>query len=180
MEFNEKTTHREKIYQGQIIDVEVHDVELMNGDTSKRELVFHNGAVAVCTVTPNNEVVLVKQFRKPAEKPLLELPAGKLEKDEDREEAAKRELAEETGYQAQSLEWVTDMYGSPGFSNDRLTIYFTDQVEEGDMHPDEDEFLELHTFSIDKIREMLQNGEFEDAKTIIGLQHLLLNYNHSK
>ena len=104
MEFNEKTTHREKIYQGQIIDVEVHDVELMNGDTSKRELVFHNGAVAVCAVTPNNEVVLVKQFRKPAEKPLLELPAGKLEKDEDREEAAKRELAEETGYQAQSLE----------------------------------------------------------------------------
>ena len=72
------------------------------------------------------------------------------------------------------------MYGSPGFSNERLTIYFTDQVEEGDMHPDEDEFLELHTFSIDKIREMLQNGEFEDAKTIIGLQHLLLNYNHSK
>ena len=53
MEFNEKTTHREKIYQGQIIDVEVHDVELMNGDTSKRELVFHNGAVAVCAVTPN-------------------------------------------------------------------------------------------------------------------------------
>lgn len=180
MEFNEKTTHREKVYQGQIIDVEVHDVELMNGDTSKRELVFHNGAVAVCAVTPNNEVVLVKQFRKPAEKPLLELPAGKLEKDEDREEAAKRELAEETGYQAQSLEWVADMYGSPGFSNERLTIYFTDQVEEGDMHPDEDEFLELHTFSIDKIREMLQNGEFEDAKTIIGLQHLLLNYNHSK
>ncbi|MCU5745458.1 NUDIX hydrolase [Staphylococcus sp. SQ8-PEA] len=180
MEFNEKTISKESIYQGKIIDLEVHEVELINGESSKRELVFHNGAVAVCALTPDNKIVLVKQFRKPCEKPLLEIPAGKLDQGENREEAAARELEEETGYRAKSLQWVTDMYGSPGFSNERLSIYFADQLEKGDMHPDEDEFIEIQLFSIEEIAEMLQRGELEDAKTIIALQHMLLNYNHSK
>ncbi len=79
---------------------------LPNGETSTRELVYHNGAVAVCALTPKKEVVLVKQYRKPVEKPLLEIPAGKLEDDEDRVEAAKRELEEETGYIAKELTHV--------------------------------------------------------------------------
>ena len=94
MEFNEKTFDRTVIYNGKIIDLEIHDVELPDGNTSRRELVYHNGAVAVCAITPNDEVLLVKQFRKPVEKALLEIPAGKLEQDEVREEAAKRELEE--------------------------------------------------------------------------------------
>lgn len=98
MRLNEKTIDRTVIYNGSIIDLEVHDVELPDGSTSKRELVFHHGAVAVCAITPENEVLLVKQFRKPADQPLLEIPAGKLEKGEDRKEAAIRELQEETGY----------------------------------------------------------------------------------
>ncbi len=80
MRLNEKTIDRTVIYNGSIIDLEVHDVELPDGSTSKRELVFHHGAVAVCAITPENEVLLVKQFRKPADQPLLEIPAGKLEK----------------------------------------------------------------------------------------------------
>ena len=68
MEFYERTIAKEHIYNGKIIDLEVHDVELPDGQTSKRELVFHNGAVAVCALTPDNEVILVRQFRKPAEK----------------------------------------------------------------------------------------------------------------
>ncbi|HHI7105452.1 TPA: NUDIX domain-containing protein, partial [Staphylococcus aureus] len=98
MDLNEKTIDRTVIYNGKIVDVEIHTVTLPNGETSTRELVYHNGAVAVCAVTPKKEVVLVKQYRKPVEKPLLEIPAGKLEDDEDRVEAAKRELEEETGY----------------------------------------------------------------------------------
>ena len=143
-------------------------------------MIYHNGAVAICAVTPENEVLLVKQFRKPVEKPLLEIPAGKLEKDEEREEAAKRELEEETGYIAKDLQYVTDMYGSPGFSNEKLTIYFADNLEVGEMNLDDDEFVEVHKFSIEEVRKALQNAEIEDAKTIIALQHLLLNYNHSK
>lgn len=179
MNFKEETTDKEIIYNGKIIDVEVHDVKLPNGNTSKRELVLHNGAVAVCGLTAEKEVPLVKQFRKPAEKCLWEIPAGKLEKDEAREKAAMRELEEETGYQTNELKWITDMYGSPGFSNEKLSIYFADNLQPGKMNPDEDEFLEVKSFSIEKIKQMLKEGEFEDAKTIIALQHLLLNYNHS-
>ena len=76
------------------------------------------------------EVLLVKQYRKPIEKPLLEIPAGKLEEDEERK-AAKRELEEETGYKANHLTFITHMYGSPGFSNEKLTIYFTDRLSVG-------------------------------------------------
>lgn len=180
MEFNEKTFDRTVIYNGKIIDLEIHDVELPDGNTSKRELVYHNGAVAVCAITPENEVLLVKQYRKPVEKPLLELPAGKLEEDEEREEAAKRELEEETGYIAKDLELITNMYGSPGFSNEKLTIYFADQLSEGTLNLDDDEFVELHKVHVKDIKALLDSNEIEDAKTIIGLQHVLLNYNHSK
>ncbi|MCD0937031.1 NUDIX hydrolase, partial [Staphylococcus aureus] len=131
MDLNEKTIDRTVIYNGKIVDVEIHTVTLPNGETSTRELVYHNGAVAVCALTPKKEVVLVKQYRKPVEKPLLEIPAGKLEDDENRVEAAKRELEEETGYIAKELTHVVDMYGSPGFCDEQLSIYFTDNLEEG-------------------------------------------------
>ncbi|MCA4047533.1 NUDIX hydrolase, partial [Pseudomonas aeruginosa] len=81
---------------------------------------------------------------------------------------------------AKNLQFVTHMYGSPGFSNEKLTIYFADQLEVGEMNLDDDEFVEVHKFSIEEVKEALQNAEIEDAKTIIALQHLLLNYNHSK
>ncbi|MBS3310872.1 NUDIX hydrolase [Staphylococcus aureus] len=166
MDLNEKTIDRTVIYNGKIVDVEIHTVTLPNGETSTRELVYHNGAVAVCALTPKKEVVLVKQYRKPVEKPLLEIPAGKLE--------------EETGYIAKELTHVVDMYGSPGFCDEQLSIYFTDNVEEGTVHLDEDEFVEVIKVPIENVKSMLMNKEIEDAKTIIALQHLLLNYNHSK
>ena len=156
MDLNEKTIDRTVIYNGKIVDVEIHTVTLPNGETSTRELVYHNGAVAVCAVTP------------------------KLEDDEDRVEAAKRELEEETGYIAKELTHVVDMYGSPGFCDEQLSIYFTDNLEEGTVHLDEDEFVEVIKVPIENVKSMLMNKEIEDAKTIIALQHLLLNYNHSK
>lgn len=180
MDFNEKTFDRTVIYNGKIIDLELHDVELPDGKTSKREIIKHNGAVAICAITPEKEVLLVKQYRKPIEKPLLEIPAGKLEEDEEREEAAKRELEEETGYKANHLTFITHMYGSPGFSNEKLTIYFTDNLSEGELNLDDDEFVELHKIHLDDIHALLENHEIEDAKTIIALQYVLLNYNHSK
>lgn len=73
-----------------------------------------------------------------------------------------------------------DMYGSPGFCDEQLSIYFTDNLEEGTVHLDEDEFVEVIKVPIENVKSMLMNKEIEDAKTIIALQHLLLNYNHSK
>ncbi|MDN6751282.1 MAG: NUDIX hydrolase [Staphylococcus equorum] len=180
MNLFEKTLHKESIYKGAIIDLEVHDIELPDGQTSKRELVYHNGAVAVCAINPDNQVILVRQYRKPAEKTLLEIPAGKLELNEERESAAKRELEEETGYIAENLELITEMYGSPGFSNEKISIYLAKDLKIGEMNLDDDEFIEIETYNIDEITSMLQNQEIEDAKTILALQYLLLNYNHSK
>ncbi|ANR68177.1 MULTISPECIES: NUDIX hydrolase [Staphylococcus] len=180
MNLFEKTLHKESIYKGAIIDLEVHDIELPDGQTSKRELVYHNGAVAVCAINPDNQVILVRQYRKPAEKTLLEIPAGKLEINEERESAAKRELEEETGYIAENLELITEMYGSPGFSNEKISIYLAKDLKIGEMNLDDDEFIEIETYNIEEITIMLQNKEIEDAKTIIALQYLLLNYNHYK
>ncbi|PTE75047.1 ADP-ribose pyrophosphatase, partial [Staphylococcus equorum] len=173
MNLFEKTLHKESIYKGAIIDLEVHDIELPDGQTSKRELVYHNGAVAVCAINPDNQVILVRQYRKPAEKTLLEIPAGKLEINEERESAAKRELEEETGYIAENLELITEMYGSPGFSNEKISIYLAKDLKIGEMNLDDDEFIELETYNIEEITIMLQNKEIEDAKTIIALQYLL-------
>ncbi|NLK10364.1 MAG: NUDIX hydrolase, partial [Staphylococcus equorum] len=169
MNLFEKTLHKESIYKGAIIDLEVHDIELPDGQTSKRELVYHNGAVAVCAINPDNQVILVRQYRKPAEKTLLEIPAGKLEINEERESAAKRELEEETGYIAENLELITEMYGSPGFSNDKISIYLAKDLKIGEMNLDDDEFIEIETYNIEEITIMLQNKEIEDAKTIIAL-----------
>ena len=111
---------------------------------------------------------------------MLEIPAGKLEEYEEREEAAKRELEEETGYKANHLTFITHMYGSPGFSNEKLTIYFTDHLSVGELNLDDDEFVELHKIHLDDIHALIENHEIEDAKTMIALQYVLLNYNHYK
>lgn len=114
MTFEEKTLSKEAIYEGKIINVEKHKVLLPNNETSYREVVKHNGAVAVCALTPDNEVILVRQYRKPMDEVLLEIPAGKLEPGEDRMSAAKRELEEETGYKTESLILIGEVYGSQG------------------------------------------------------------------
>lgn len=92
MHFEEKTISKESIYKGKIIEVEKHKVSLPNNETAYREVVKHNGAVAICALTPDQQVILVKQYRKALEQELLEIPAGKLEPGEDRESAAMREL----------------------------------------------------------------------------------------
>ncbi|KIX91538.1 ADP-ribose pyrophosphatase [Staphylococcus microti] len=180
MNFEEKTIEKESIYDGRIIRVEKHLVSLPNGNTAYREVVKHNGAVAICAVNPEGQVILVKQFRKPLEHELLEIPAGKLEIGEDREAAAKRELEEETGYRAKTLQHIGDIYGTPGFSNELISVYFTDDIEKGDMNLDADEFVEPILYSLSDVEEAVKTRKINDAKTLIAFQHLLLVYNHSK
>ncbi|HAL09189.1 MAG TPA: ADP-ribose pyrophosphatase [Staphylococcus sp.] len=180
MKLTEETISKEVIYSGSIIDLEKHKVQLPNGNTSEREIVLHNGAVSVLAITPENEVIVVEQFRKAMEKTLIEIPAGKLEVGEERESAAKRELEEETGYIADKLELIGEVYGCPGFCNEKVSIYIANDLKEGKVNLDEDEFLHLSKIPIDNIKSLLLSQEIEDAKTMIAFQYLLLNYNHSK
>jgi len=171
----EKTINKEQIYSGKIIDLYVEDVELPNKKTGKREIVKHPGAVAVLAVTDEGKMLMVEQFRKPLEKTIIEIPAGKLEKGEDPFECAKRELLEETGYSCQKLDPIGSFYTSPGFADELIYLFFTDSlVKEGDQMTDEDEFLNVLEVSIDEAKELMRTEKIHDAKTAYGVMYLEL------
>ncbi|KRW91946.1 ADP-ribose pyrophosphatase [Alicyclobacillus tengchongensis] len=166
---HEETIGEESLFTGRMIQLKRLTVKLPNGSTSTREVVVHPGAVAVLAEVKPGSIVLVQQYRKPCEKTLWEIPAGKLEPGEAPEQAALRELAEETGYVAKDVQLVYRFFTAPGFTNERLHVYFTSVVEAGEVHPDADEFVEARLFTRDEVERMLENGEIEDAKTLVAL-----------
>jgi ADP-ribose pyrophosphatase len=172
--FEEKTTKTETIYDGKIIKLQVDDVTLPNGKTAKRELIKHQGAVAIIPITKDNKIVFVEQYRKPLEKSTIEIPAGKLEAGERPETTAVRELEEETGYTTNNLSFVTSFYSSPGFADELLYIYITDQLESVE-HPvtgDEDEFVEVLELTLDEAKKYVEEGRIQDAKTDYAVLYL--------
>lgn len=179
-DFVEQTSASEHIFSGHIIDVHVDDVTLPNGHTTKRELVKHPGAVGIIAVTPEQNIVLVKQYRKPLEQAISEIPAGKLEPGEDPATCAFRELAEETGYRAGHLQYLTSFYSSPGFCDECLHIYYCDDLTAGRRSPDPDEFVELQEVTLREAEAMVQCQEIYDAKTMYALQFLQLKYHHKE
>src|SRR5699024_8735768 len=128
----EKTIHTNKISDANIIPPQVDDVALPNGRPSQREIVKHPGAVATIPVTPDGKIIFVKQYRKPMDKTLLEIPAGKIETNEAKEITAIRELEEETGFTTKQLDYVTSFYTSPGFADELMHLYYTDSLQELD------------------------------------------------
>ncbi|MCQ6266108.1 NUDIX hydrolase [Fictibacillus sp. WQ 8-8] len=171
----ETTISTTPVYSGKIIDLEIQEVLLPNGNKSKREIVKHPGAVAIIALTPENKLLLVRQYRKALEKTIVEIPAGKLEKNEDPLECAKRELLEETGYECGSLEYLSSFYTSPGFADELIHLYFTDSLKEcKEQQPDEDEFLDVLEVSIEEAEEFVKNQQIHDAKTAYAVQYVLL------
>lgn len=172
--FEEKTIHTEKIFEGKIIDLQVDKVSLPNGEVSKREIVKHPGAVAVIPITKDNKIVLVKQYRKPLEKTLVEIPAGKLDENEQPLAAAIRELEEETGYTTKELNFVTSFYTSPGFANELIYIYITDTLErlETPVAGDEDEYIEILELTLDEAKQYVEEEKIHDAKTNYAILYL--------
>jgi len=123
MVLEEKTIKSDKIYTGKIVSLRVDTVEIPEKGYSKREIVEHGGAVGIVAITNDNKIVLVKQFRKPIEEALVEIPAGKLEIGENPKECAIRELQEETGYTADNIKLIHKFYSSAGFSNEKIFIF---------------------------------------------------------
>jgi ADP-ribose pyrophosphatase len=169
----EKTISKEQIYSGKIIDLYVEEVELPNKKTGKREIVKHPGAVAVLAVTEEGKLLMVEQFRKPLEKTIIEIPAGKLESGENPLECAKRELLEETGYSCKKLEPIGSFYTSPGFADELIHLFFTDSlVKQGAQMTDEDEFLNVMEVSVDEARQMVRDERIHDAKTAYSVLYM--------
>ncbi len=165
MNLTEKKICGEDIFDGIVLHVRKDTVELPNGNTSTREYIKHNGAVCVIPVTDDGEVVLERQFRYAIGKVLTEIPAGKLEPGEDRIEAARRELKEETGYEAGMMTYIGEFFGSPALLEERVTMYLATELTKSEMKLDEDEFLEVFTMPLEEAYQKVMANEFDDAKT---------------
>ncbi|MEI1421962.1 ADP-ribose pyrophosphatase [Bacillus cabrialesii] len=172
----EKTIAKEQIFSGKVIDLYVEDVELPNGKTSKREIVKHPGAVAILAITDEGKIIMVKQFRKPLERTIVEIPAGKLEKGEKPEYTALRELEEETGYTAKKLTKITAFYTSPGFADEIVHVFLAEELSilEEKRELDEDEFVEVMEVTLEDALKLVESREVYDAKTAFAIQYLQL------
>lgn len=165
MEFKEKTHSSETVFVGKVFTVK-HDIaELHTGKLASREVVEHTGGVCIAAVDGEKNVYLVDQFRYPFMRTITELPAGKLEKDEDPDLAAARELKEETGFTAKSLVRVAESYPSPGFCSETLYLYLATGLISGEQRLDEDEFLSCYKIPLATAVERVLSGEIFDGKT---------------
>ena len=168
-DLEEKTISSEKIFEGKIIKLFFDKVMLPNKKLATREKVWHPGAVAVVPLTSNNEIILIKQYRYPVEEVLIEIPAGKLDKDEIPSDCAKRELQEEVGAVGGNLIHLTSFHTTPGFSNELLHLYLAINFEKKENNPDEDEFLQILNVPIKECIDWVFEGKIKDAKSIIGI-----------
>ncbi len=168
MIYEEKTVSTKRIYDGIVVNLRVDTVELPDGKTALRDIVEHPGGVGIVAITDDNKILMVKQYRKPIEKAILELPAGKLDKNEDIEECGRRELEEETGYKTREFTYLGYMYPSPGFDDEVTHLYLARGLYKGEVHLDEDEYLDVYKYDISEIKTMIMNNEINDAKTVIG------------
>lgn len=158
------------IYSGAIIKVEKWQVSLPDGRTAIREIVKHNGAAAIVPVDDKGYVTLVRQHRVAMDKFTWEIPAGKLDSPtEDPFSAAKRELEEETGLQAEHWQLLNRIDTTPGFCTERIALYLATGLSQHPSHPDADEFLQLTRLPLDEAVALCMAGEINDSKTLIGL-----------
>ncbi len=165
-----KKISRNNIYKGRIIDVFYDDVELSDGSKTIREVVAHKEGSAIVAVNDKNEIILVKQFRYPVGKDVVELPAGLIDEGETPLEAAKRELKEETGYIANEWIHLTSTYSSPGWQDEKVHIFAAKDLKHvSDQELDGDEELIFYKEPFDDILQKVNSGEIIDGKTIIGV-----------
>ncbi len=169
MNLTEHRLSRKTIYEGKILHIYRDDVLLPNGRTSVREVADHPGGVAIVALDEHDNVLTVKQYRYVFSRVLEEIPAGKLERGEDPDAAALRELKEETGAVPARMTDLGRLLVSPGCYSEVLHLYLAEGLAFGAQSPDEDEFLELSRTPFDEMLARVLRGELEDAKTVCGI-----------
>ena len=169
-DLTEKTLSREEKYQGNILSLHVDQVQLPNGKTSFREVVEHVDGVAILALDDRNNVLTVTQYRYVFGRPLLEIPAGKLEPGEDPFEAMKREQLEETGTTGKNYVSLGNLYPTPGYCGEIIRLWACRvDKETGELSLDPDEFLQTLRIPLDKAVEMVLHNEIPDSKTQVGI-----------
>lgn len=172
MDLNEKIIKEELKYEGNFLKFVSVDVKLPDGNKGNRDVIRHPGASAVLAFLDDETVLLVEQFRVALDKILLEIPAGKLEKDEDPKVCAYRELEEETGYKSENIEYLGTIATGAGFTDEQIHIYKATNLYKGVKGGDEDEFIEAKPYKIKEIKEMIKDGRIIDTKTISAFMYL--------
>lgn len=166
---HEELIEKKTVFTGKVLKMRFDRVRLPNGHEATREVVEHPGAVAIVPVTAEGKVVLVRQYRYPVQEVLLEIPAGKLDKGEQPEVCAHRELEEETGFKTGRLEHLATFYTGPGFTDEIMYLYLARDLTATAQRLDEDEFLAVGHYTPAEIKEMLAAKKINDGKTLIGL-----------
>lgn len=156
------------IYTGKVFDIRVD--EIREGDVRyERDIIVHGGSAVIVPVFADGTAALVRQYRHAAGKYLLEIAAGTLEADEDPSTGARRELEEEIGVTAGKIEKLSEFYVSPGFLTEKMHLFLATELTDVGQKLEDDEILTIERHSFPTLLEMIQNGEIEDAKTIIGI-----------
>ena len=159
----------EQVFHGRLLDVRRDTVRLPNGKTATREYVVHPGAVAIVPILDDGRLVVERQFRHPMGRVMLEFPAGKRDPDEPTWNCAMRELAEETGYRASEWARAGVLHNAVAYSTEGIEIWFARGLSLGACQPDEGEFVEVSTATLDELLVLARDGELTDAKTLIAL-----------
>ena len=166
----EKQLSREEIFHGVALHVVKDKILLPDGSESVREISLHNGAAAVIPILPDGRVIMERQFRYAHGRVMLEIPAGKLNTpDEPPLEGAKRELYEETGAVAEKYTYLGSIAPSPALINEVIHIFMAEEITLGESHLDSGEFLDVEYFTLEKLYDMVMQGEITDAKTQIAI-----------
>ena len=166
---SEPTIESKRIYEGHIINVRVDTVRMSSGREATREIVEHSHAVCIVPVDEDGNVLLVRQYRKPAEEALLEVPAGGVEDGEVSEEAVLRELQEEIGYTADNLQHLSSFWVAPGWATEYMHAYLATGLRPSKLEGDEDENIEVVRIPFNEALAMFKTGEINDGKTIASM-----------
>jgi ADP-ribose pyrophosphatase len=164
-----RTVSHRRVFTGRMLALDVDDVEEPGGVRGVREVVRHPGSVAALPVHEDGRVVLVRQYRYPVGREVWELPAGKLDGGESPEEGARRELEEETGLRASALEPISVFYTTPGFCDEVMHVFRATELTSVPPRPEDDERIEVGTFTLNEARAMIRAGEVREGKTLVAL-----------
>jgi len=165
----ERGVDSRQIYDGKILQLHVDEVELPNGNRATREVVEHSDAVVIVPIDADGHVLLVRQYRYPIARDLLEAPAGGIDDGEKPDEAAQRELREEIGLASERLEYLGQFWSTPGFCTELMHAFVARDLVPSPLSPDEDEAIVVERYPLDSLRTMIASGEIRDAKTIAAL-----------
>ena len=177
MDMQEKKISGEVLFEGKVVRLEKDKVLCPNGRESYREVVRHNGGAAILCVTDDDMVLLERQFRYAYDEVIYEIPAGKLEKGEDPYDAAMREFEEETGFKADRLEYLGNIYPTCGYSSEKIYLYLAKDYKKTHTNLDEDEVILTEYVPLARVKEMIASNEIKDAKTICAISSYMIKYN---